>query len=296
MTALEKIVIPVAGLGTRVLPASKAIPKELLPVVDQPVIQYVIEEAVGAGFKQIILVTSPSKLMIEQHFMQNAELEQVLESKGKSEILDSVRDILPSDVSISTVYQNKPLGLGHAVLCAAPLVDGDDFAVSLPDVLVFNEDGDHGRDLRINVDAFHKNGAAQIMVETVPDDQVNRYGIVDCGDGAFVPGISRDIAAMVEKPSLEDAPSNQSIIGRYVLPGQIMDVLQNTSQGAGGEIQLTDAMNALIGVYPMQACSMFGKTYDCGNKLGYLVANVIFGLQHTEIGSDFKNWLNTLEP
>ena len=295
MTALRKIIIPVAGLGTRVLPASKVIPKEMLTVVDKPVIQYVIEEAVDAGFKEIILVTRASKKSIEDHFAPHQELESALAQKGKTELLDSVRSILPSDVKIATVFQNEPLGLGHAVLCAAPLIGDDDFAVSLPDVLIFHPDGQHAHDLKTIVDLFHNNHAAQIMVEEVPDDRVSNYGIVDCGDVEFQSGKGYNIIAMVEKPAVGSAPSNQSIIGRYVLPARTMALLKETQPGAGGEIQLTDAINALIAELPVQASSMHGRTYDCGNKLGYLIANIKFGLNHPEIGADLASWIRQQE-
>ncbi|MCP4983618.1 MAG: UTP--glucose-1-phosphate uridylyltransferase [Gammaproteobacteria bacterium] len=291
MTDLRKIVIPVAGLGTRVLPASKVIPKEMLTVVDKPVIQYVIEEAVDAGFTEIILVTRASKKSIEDHFAPHPELEAALEAKGKTALLDSVRDILPANVAISTAFQNQPLGLGHAVLCAADLIGDDDFAVSLPDVLIFHADGDHAHDLKAIVAAFKQNHAAQIMVEAVPDDQVSSYGIVDCGGAEFHPGESHNVIAMVEKPSLGSAPSNQSIIGRYILPARTMALLKQTPPGAGGEIQLTDAIDALIAEMPVQANSMQGRTYDCGNKLGYLVANIQYGLNHPEIGAELAAWL-----
>lgn len=295
MTTLRKIVIPVAGLGTRVLPASKVIPKEMLTVVDKPVIQYVIEEAVDAGFKEIILVTRETKKSIEAHFEPHTELEAALESKGKTALLDSVRDILPADVTISTVFQNEPLGLGHAVLCAAPLIGNDDFAVSLPDVLIFNPGGDHSLDLKAGVDAFRQNHAAQIMVETVPDDKVSSYGIVDCGSAEFHPGESHNIIAMVEKPSLGSAPSNQAIVGRYILPARTLEILKETRPGAGGEIQLTDAIDQLIAEMPVQAISMQGLTLDCGNKLGYLAANIKFGMDHPEIGDALKAWLKVQE-
>ena len=291
MAGLRKIVIPVAGLGTRVLPASKVIPKEMLTVVDKPVIQYVIEEAVAAGFTDIILVTRASKKSIETHFEAHTELEEALERKGKTELLASVRDILPADVTISTAFQNQPLGLGHAVLCAAELIGDDDFAVSLPDVLIFHPDGDHSADLKAIVTAFEQNHAAQIMVERVPDDKVDQYGIVDCGDVKFQPGAGFNIVAMVEKPAIGSAPSNQSIIGRYVLPARTMALLRQTQPGAGGEIQLTDAIDALIAEMPVQAYSMRGQTCDCGNKLGYLLANIEYGLNHPEIGADLRAWL-----
>ena len=291
MTSINKIVIPVAGLGTRVLPASKVIPKEMLTVVDKPVIQYVIEEAVEAGFREIILVTRPGKESIETHFESHAELEAVLEQKGKTSLLASVRDMLPDDVSLSTVYQHQPLGLGHAVLCAAELIGDDDFAVALPDVLVFDPHGHHAQDLKASVNAFAENNAAQIMVEAVADDQVSSYGIVDCAGAKFQSGESHNVIAMVEKPAVADAPSNQSIIGRYVLPARTMDLLRETKPGAGGEIQLTDAINALISEMPVQAYSMQGQTCDCGNKLGFLLANVEYGLNHPEVGPGLRAWL-----
>ncbi len=295
MTELTKMVIPVAGLGTRVLPASKVIPKEMLTVVDKPVIQYVIEEAIDAGFKEFILVTRPGKESIEAHFQPNHELEAALEQKGKTALLASVRDMLPADVHISTVFQPDPLGLGHAVLCAEDLIGGDDFAVCLPDVLIFHPQGDHAHDLRTIVNAFKHNNAAQIMVETVADHEVSRYGIVDCGGAEFHPGEGHNIIAMVEKPAVGSAPSNQSIIGRYALPARMMTLLKETKPGAGGEIQLTDAIDALIAEMPVQANSMQGRTYDCGSKLGYLIANLKYGLNHAEIGEELADWIRRQE-
>ena len=218
----------------------------------------------------------------------------MLEIKGKTALLNSVRNILPADVRIFTVLQQEPLGLGHAVLCAAPLIGDDDFAVILPDVLIFNPAGDHSLDLKACVDAYIQNHAAQIMVEAVPDDQVCNYGIVDCGDAEFRPGESHDIIAMVEKPALGTAPSNQSIIGRYILPARILELLEQTQPGAGGEIQLTDAINALIAEMPVQAISMQGMTLDCGNKLGYLMANVAYGLERDDLGGEFRTALKAM--
>ncbi len=295
MDKLTKIVIPVAGLGTRVLPASKVIPKELLTVVDKPVIQYVVEEAVDAGFTEIIFVTRANKKAVEAHFEPHPELEAALAAKGKTDLLDAVCNILPEGVTISTAFQEEALGLGHAVLCAAPLIGNDDFAVSLPDVLIFNPDGDHSRDLKTIVAAFRQNHAAQLMVEAVPDDKVCNYGIVDCGDVEFHPGESHDVRSMVEKPPVGQAPSNQSIIGRYVLPARTLELLRETKPGAGGEIQLTDAINALIAEMPVQANSMYGRTCDCGSKLGFLIANACFGLNHPELGGQLRAWLETHE-
>ena len=260
-------------------------------MVDKPVIQYVIEEAVAAGFREIILVTRASKKSIEEHFEPHPELETALERKGKTELLASIRNILPDEATISTVFQQEPLGLGHAVLCAAELIGDDDFAVSLPDVLIFNANGDHSTDLKAIVTAFEQSHAAQIMVERVPDNKVNQYGIVDCGGVEFQPGESHNVIAMVEKPEIGKAPSNQSIIGRYVLPARTMELLKQTRPGAGGEIQLTDAINALIAEVPVQASSMQGQTCDCGNKLGFLLANIQYGLNHPEIGAELRAWL-----
>jgi UTP--glucose-1-phosphate uridylyltransferase len=209
--------------------------------------------------------------------------------------LASVRDMLPDNVHLSTVYQHQPLGLGHAVLCAAELIGDEDFAVTLPDVLVFNANGDHAHDLKAIVRAFKQNHAAQIMVEAVADDQVSSYGIVDCGGVEFHPGESHNVIAMVEKPPVGKAPSNQSIIGRYILPARTMTLLRSTHPGAGGEIQLTDAINALIATMPVQANSMQGRTYDCGSKLGYLIANIKFGLNHPEIGAGLAAWIRQQE-
>lgn len=293
MSTLTKIVIPVAGLGTRVLPASKAIPKEMLTVVDKPIIQHVIEEAISAGFKEIILVTRSGKSSIEDHFDKHYELEAELTRKGKEALLQSVRDILPNDVSICTVRQNQPLGLGHAVLCAAQVVGNDDFAVLLPDMLIH---GTHAEqcDLTDMMTNYHSSSAAQIMVEAVPLEHVERYGIVDCEGKSLASGQSQPIVGMVEKPSQAEAPSNQAIVGRYILPARVMELLKETKPGAGGEIQLTDALDLLIKEARVHAYSMRGKTYDCGNKLGFLQANVIFGLHHSETSNDFRDFLKGL--
>ncbi len=288
MKDLTKLVIPVAGLGTRVLPASKVIPKEMLTVVDRPVIQYVVEEAVEAGFKQIILVTSDGKSAIEDHFDAHFELEVTLERKGKAQLIDSIRDIVPPEVTISSVRQHHPLGLGHAVLCAAPLIGDEAFAVSLPDVLIYHPSGDHGLDLKALVAGYEATGADQFLVEEVPRDKVSSYGIVDCAGAEPEPGKTMDIVGMVEKPAVESAPSNLSIIGRYILPARTLELLRQTQPGAGGEIQLTDAMQQLLTETPIKAYSLMGKTYDCGDKLGFLRANVRFGLSHPELGTAFR--------
>ncbi|WP_432472298.1 UTP--glucose-1-phosphate uridylyltransferase GalU [Amphritea sp. HPY] len=290
MNSVTKAVIPVAGLGTRVLPASKAIPKEMMPVVDKPVIQHVVEEAVKAGIKDIILVTRSGKSAIEDHFDKHYELEAELERKNKTAILESIRSIVPQDVTIASVRQPAALGLGHAVFCAASSVNNEPFAVILPDVLV-NNHGQTDNDLSKMVNAFSQHNAAQIMVESVPQDQVQMYGIADCGGITPPPGESVNIKGMVEKPAPDLAPSNLAVVGRYVLPARVMELLATTQAGAGGEIQLTDALDELLQEQKVEAYRMSGKTYDCGNKLGYLQANIAYGLQHPETASGLKSFL-----
>lgn len=293
-STVRKAVIPVAGLGTRVLPASKAIPKEMLPVVDKPVIQHVIEEAVTAGITDIVLVTRSGKNSIEDHFDCHYELEAELERKGKTALLESVRNIIPDNVTITAVRQHKALGLGHAILCAAPIIGDDNFAVLLPDMLV-NSHGIETPDLKTMVNAYQTSGHGQIMVEPVPMEHVDRYGVVDCSGFNLEPGFSADIARMIEKPPIDEAPSNLTINGRYILPARIMAILKDTQPGAGGEIQLTDAMEEYLNEGTLQAFYMKGKTYDCGNKSGYLQANVVYGLQNAETAESLKAFIKTLD-
>jgi UTP--glucose-1-phosphate uridylyltransferase len=290
MSTVRKAVIPVAGLGTRVLPASKAIPKEMLPVVDKPVIQHVVEEAIKAGIKEIVLVTRSGKSAIEDHFDSHYELEHQLESKNKTDILNSVRNIVPNDVTIISVRQPEAKGLGHAVYCAAQVVNNEPFVVILPDVLV-NNYLQNENDLQKMINAFEQHSAAQIMVESVPQSQVHLYGIADCNGSKPSAGESTPIKGMVEKPKTEEAPSDLAVVGRYVLPARIMEILANTKPGAGDEIQLTDALDELLQEQTVEAYRMTGKTYDCGNKLGFLQANVAYGLQHPETAEGFKQFL-----
>lgn len=295
MTKVTKAVIPVAGLGTRVLPASKAIPKEMLPVGDKPVIQHVVEEAVAAGITQIILVTRSGKEAIENHFDAHYELEAELEIKGKMAELASVRNIQPPDVEIVSVRQPRALGLGHAVLCAAGIVGREPFAVLLPDVLIMRDPAQQTQaDMAGMMAAFANAGTPQIMVEPVPQEHVERYGIVDCGDDRPAPGEARPIRGMVEKPPRDQAPSNLSIVGRYILPARILQLLKTTPRGAGGEIQLTDALAALLAESPIEAYHMRGKSYDCGNKLGYVQANMVYGLQNPQTGAELRTFLEQL--
>ncbi len=293
MLKVRKVVIPVAGLGTRLLPASKAIPKEMMPVVDKPVIQYVIEESIAAGIKEIILVTRSGKSAIEDHFDSNYELEKELARKNKLDVLAMIQHIVPFDVSIVSVRQHEAKGLGHAVSCAASLIGDEPFAVILPDVLI-NNSGQQGVDLARMVAAFECDLAPQIMVGDVSLEDVHLYGIVDCGGVQPKSGASVAIKRLVEKPSQEQAPSTMAVIGRYILPARIMALLAEGKAGAGGEIQLTDAIDALLLEQQVQAYRMQGASYDCGDKLGYVKANIAYGLQHDEIGADLNLFLKTL--
>ena len=282
---IKKAILPVAGLGTRFLPASKAIPKEMVTVVDRPAIEYVIKEAVAAGIEQIILVTHSSKASIENYFDRNFELETILEQKNKFDLLKEITDILPASVSVVSVRQPQPLGLGHAVLCAKSIVGDDDFAVLLPDVLV--KDSDTRNDLSLMIERYTKSKAAQIMVEAVPDSLVDQYGIVDVAE---IPaeGESYVMQGIVEKPAIGTAPSNLSVIGRYVLPAKIMTLLEQTPKGAGNEIQLTDAIAMLQQSELVEAYRMKGRTFDCGSKIGYLKAVLHYGVDHPKLGDEFK--------
>ncbi|GKW50121.1 UTP--glucose-1-phosphate uridylyltransferase GalU [Halomonas sp. NCCP-2165] len=288
---IRKAVLPVAGFGTRCLPASKAIPKEMITIVDKPVIQYVVEEAVAAGITEIVLVTHSSKGAIENHFDKHFELETTLEAKGKHELLEELRNIVPDTVKIISVRQPEPLGLGHAVLCARPVVGEAPFAVLLPDVLVDGE-GLPRNDLAGMVAAFEASGQAQLMVEEVPWERVEKYGIVEPEAAVPAPGESLPLAGMVEKPSRDRAPSNLAVIGRYVLPGEIFPLLAETPPGAGGEIQLTDAIEALRARAGVAAYRMQGVTYDCGHQLGYLEAILAFARRHPKYGAGFRDLLD----
>lgn len=289
---IKKAILPVAGLGTRFLPASKSIPKEMVTVVDRPAIEYVVKEAVAAGIEQIILVTHSSKASIENYFDRNFELETTLENKKKFDLLDEITNIVPSHVSVVSVRQPQPLGLGHAVLCAKDIVGNDAFAVLLPDVLV--KDDSHQNDLSLMINRFNQVQASQIMVEAVPDHLVDQYGIVDVaaspneGESILMQGI-------VEKPSVGTAPSNLSVVGRYILPAKIMQLLEQTPRGAGNEIQLTDAIAMLQKSEQVEAYRMKGQTFDCGSKIGYLKAVLHYGLAHPTLGAEFKAMIQALD-
>ena len=282
---IKKAILPVAGLGTRFLPASKAIPKEMVTVVDRPAIEYVVKEAVAAGVEQIILVTHSSKASIENYFDRNFELETILEQKNKFDLLKEITDILPAHISVVGVRQPQPLGLGHAVLCAKSIVGDDDFAVLLPDVLV--KDTDERNDLSVMIERYSMAKAAQIKVEAVPDSMVDQYGIVDVAETP-AEGESIIMQGIVEKPAIGTAPSNLSVVGRYVLPAKIMTLLEQTPKGAGNEIQLTDAIAMLQQSEPVEAYRMKGRTFDCGSKIGYLKAVLHYGVDHPKLGDEFK--------
>ena len=289
---IKKAILPVAGLGTRFLPASKSIPKEMVTVVDRPAIEYVIKEAVAAGIEQIILVTHSSKASIENYFDRNFELETTLEQKKKFDLLKEITDILPPHVSVVSVRQPQPLGLGHAVLCAASIVGDEDFAVLLPDVLV--KDSAVENDLSLMIQRFTASQAAQIMVEAVPENLVDQYGIVDVAESP-AEGQSSLMRGIVEKPAIGTAPSNLSVVGRYVLPAKIMGLLQKTPKGAGNEIQLTDAIAMLQSTDQVEAYRMKGRTFDCGSKIGYLKAVLHYGIEHPKLGVEFKALIQELK-
>ncbi|MBY5945304.1 UTP--glucose-1-phosphate uridylyltransferase GalU [Photobacterium rosenbergii] len=289
---VRKAVIPVAGLGTRMLPATKAIPKEMLPIVDKPLIQYVVNECVAAGIKEIVLVTHSSKNSIENHFDTSFELEATLEKRVKRQLLDEVQGICPKDVTIMHVRQGQAKGLGHAVLCAHPLVGDEPFAVVLPDVILDDAASDLRREnMAAMVNAFNDTQISQVMVEPVPMSEVSSYGVADINGAELKPGETVAMSKVVEKPAREEAPSNLAIVGRYVLPAEIWSLLARTPVGAGDEIQLTDAIDMLMEDQQVNAFHMSGKSHDCGSKLGYMQAFVEYGMRHESLGEEFKAYL-----
>ncbi len=293
---IRKAVIPVAGLGTRMLPATKAIPKEMLPIVDKPMIQYIVSECIAAGITEIVLVTHSSKNAIENHFDTSYELESTLEKRVKRSLLDEVRSICPKHVTIMHVRQGVAKGLGHAVLCAKPLIGDNPFVVVLPDVLIDDASCDlTTENMAEMLRLFDENGQSQIMVEPVPMKMVSNYGVADCNGHEISAGKSAKMTQVVEKPAVDEAPSNLAVVGRYVLSASIWDLLEHTPAGAGDEIQLTDAIAMLMEKETVNAFHMTGKSHDCGSKLGYMVANVEYGLRHPEIGARLKKYLSTLE-
>lgn len=292
---VTKAVIPVAGLGTRMLPATKAIPKEMLPIVDKPLIQYIVNECAAAGITEIILVTHSSKNAIENHFDTSFELESTLEKRVKRQLLEEIQSICPRDVTIMHIRQGHAKGLGHAILKAKPLVGSEPFAVVLPDVLIDEYQSNLAEDnLAMMVKRFEREGISQIMVEPVPDDSVDKYGIVNCNGYDLTKGQSSVIEEIVEKPKKEQAPSNLAVVGRYILSKNVWPLLEKTQPGAGDEIQLTDAIASLLSLEKVEAFHITGKSHDCGSKLGYMQAFVEYGLQHEEIADGFKSIISNL--
>ena len=287
---VRKAVFPVAGLGTRFLPATKASPKEMLPVVDKPLIQYAVEEAYAAGIRHMIFVTGRSKRAIEDHFDTAYELENELETSGKHDLLALVRSVQPDDMDCAFVRQPRSLGLGHAVLCAEPLVGNEPFAVLLADDLMMGPQGGEPV-LAQMVQAFRQQGRSLLAVQEVPADQVHRYGIV-AGEPAG--GQLIRIDRIVEKPAPQDAPSRMGVAGRYILTPAIFDEIRNQPTGAGGEIQLTDGIARLMQHEAVYAFQYAGKRYDCGSKEGFLEATVELALQHPDVGDSFRAYLKTL--
>ncbi|WP_416262464.1 UTP--glucose-1-phosphate uridylyltransferase GalU [Gibbsiella quercinecans] len=294
---VRKAVIPVAGLGTRMLPATKAIPKEMLPLVDKPLIQYVVSECIAAGINEIVLVTHSSKNSIENHFDTSFELEAMLEKRVKRQLLDEVQSICPKGVTVMQVRQGVAKGLGHAILCAHPLVGDEPVAVVLPDVILDEYSANLKKDnLHEMLQRFEQTGVSQIMVEPVPHESVGSYGIADCKGHQLKPGESAPMVSVVEKPSPNEAPSNLAIVGRYVLSADIWPLLAKTPPGAGDEIQLTDAIDLLMEQEPVEAYHLKGVSHDCGNKLGYMKAFVEYGMRHATLGTDFSHWLQQVIP
>src|SRR3990167_2679229 len=279
---ITKAVFPVAGLGTRFLPATKANPKEMLPIVDKPLIQYAVEEAVSAGITELIFVTSSSKRAIEDHFDSNFELESNLLLRGKFDLLEMVRDILPEGISCAYIRQRSPQGLGHAVLCAKQLVVNEPFAVLLADDLI---DGGQKSCLQQMVDAFSKTQSSIVAVQRIAPHETKKYGVID---SIAATDTLTAIKGIIEKPQPQDAPSNLGVVGRYILTPRIFPLLEKTKRGSGDELQLTDAIAALLQEETVHALKFSGKRYDCGTKLGYLEATIAYALKHPEVALDFK--------
>jgi UTP--glucose-1-phosphate uridylyltransferase len=274
---------------------TKAIPKEMLPIVDKPLIQYIVNECVAAGIKEIVLVTHSSKNAIENHFDTSYELEAPLEKRVKRTLLEEVRSICPSDVTIMHVRQGEAKGLGHAILCAKPIVGNDDFVVVLPDVILDAYTANQKTEnLAAMIARFNETAASQIMLEPVAMDDVSKYGIADINGLQLVAGESAQIKTMVEKPEVDAAPSNLAVVGRYVLSKNIWPLLAKTPVGAGGEIQLTDSIDALMAQETVEAFHMSGRAHDCGDKLGYLKAIAEYGMRDEKLGKEFAQHLNTL--
>lgn len=287
MTKITKAVFPVAGLGSRFLPATKAQPKEMLPIVDKPLIQYAVEEAVEAGITEMIFITGRNKRAIEDHFDKAYELEAELEAAGKDQLLRRVREVIPKTVNCMYIRQPQALGLGHAVLCARPIVGQDPFAVLLADDFMQGEQGGPGIMAQMTA-SFAREQASLLAVQDVPRENTRQYGIVSTE--AFGDRLEK-VKGIVEKPMPDKAPSTLAVVGRYVLTNRIFSCLEKLGKGAGGEIQLTDGIEALMQYETVLSYRYKGRRFDCGSKLGYLEASVEIGLQHPETGAAFAEWL-----
>jgi UTP--glucose-1-phosphate uridylyltransferase len=286
--AVKIVVFPVAGRGTRFLPVTKASPKEMLPIVDKPLIQYAVDEALSAGADTLVFITGSSKRAIEDHFDSNPELENVLQTQGKQDLLDTLRGILPSWASCVYIRQPAPLGLGHAVLCARPVVGNAPFMVHLADDLIDAQ----VPCLKQMVDVFSRYGGSVLGVQNVPKEDTDKYGIVTL-EKSVAPRIGK-MSHIVEKPKPDKAASTLAVVGRYLLSASLFDDLAKIGKGAGGEIQLTDGIARLMQREPVYAFEFEGKRYDCGSKLGYLQATVEYGLRHPSLGPEFANYLRSL--
>lgn len=285
---IRKAVFPVAGLGTRFLPATKASAKEMLPVVDKPLIQYAVNEAVSAGAEELVFITSNNKNSILDHFDKSYELEHELEAKGKTKLLEAVREVLPPGITCVYIRQPEAKGLGHAVSCAWTAVGDEDFSVILADDLI---DGKLRPCLAQMQRVYQEYGTSVIAVQRVPKEETNKYGIVEVSP--IGPGLG-EIRGIVEKPDPEEAPSNLAVVGRYILTPRTFKLLESTEPGAGDEIQLTDALSQLIQEQTVLAYEFEGTRYDCGSKIGYLQANVEYGLKHPDLADEFRSYLDNL--
>jgi UTP--glucose-1-phosphate uridylyltransferase len=289
---VRKAVFPVAGMGTRFLPATKASPKEMMPVVDKPLIQYAVEEAVQAGITDMIFITGRSKRAIEDHFDKAYELEAELEARGKRELLEILRNAIPKNVNCIYIRQTEPLGLGHAVLCARPVVGDEPFAVLLADDLMDTAPGVRSVTAQM-VDVYDNERASVLAVQEVQREHTKQYGIVSSNAWN---SFTERVTGIVEKPEPEKAPTSLAVVGRYILTPQIFDHLEKVPPGSGGEVQLTDGIASLLADQPVFAYRFQGARYDCGSKLGYLRATISLGMKHPEVGEEFKEYLKSLNP
>jgi UTP--glucose-1-phosphate uridylyltransferase len=287
LTPVTKAVFPVAGLGTRFLPATKASPKEMLPIVDKPLIQYAVEEAVASGMTHMVFITGRNKRAIEDHFDKAYELETELEERGRHALLEQVRDVVPKNVSCTYVRQSEALGLGHAVMCARAVVGNEPFAVILADDLI----DARVPVLRQMVERYNHERRSIVAVQPIPIEDSRSYGIIK---GEAAGERMHKMTGIVEKPHPEVAPSNLAVVGRYILTPGVMDTLERVTPGAGGEIQLTDALATILKSEGAFGYEFEGRRFDCGSKLGYLEANVMYGLKHAEVGEGFRHFLSQL--